>query len=136
MNHVETVQDIYAAFGRGDLPAILDRLADDVAWDQRTPANGVPWYQPRSGRDEVMGFFGDLMEHAVLHRLEPLNVLSGGNQVAAVMDYAIEVKGSAGVIEDIEIHLWTFDESGKISAFNHVCDRHAQIVAYQSVQAG
>jgi ketosteroid isomerase-like protein len=136
MDHVETVQSIYAAFGRGDLPAILDALADDVAWDQRTPSHGLPWYQPRSGRDEVTGFFADLMENAVLHRLEPLNFLTGGNQVAAVMDYAIEVKGSPEVIEDIEIHLWTFDQHGKISAFNHVCDRHAQVVAYRSVHAG
>jgi uncharacterized protein len=27
-----TVTRIYAAFGRGDVPAILDRLAEDVAW--------------------------------------------------------------------------------------------------------
>jgi hypothetical protein len=27
-----TVADIYAAFGRGDVPAILDTLADGVAW--------------------------------------------------------------------------------------------------------
>jgi len=27
------VQNIYAAFGRGDVNAILDCLADDVAWE-------------------------------------------------------------------------------------------------------
>ena len=33
MSNLQTVQDIYAAFGRGDIPAILDELADDVRWD-------------------------------------------------------------------------------------------------------
>ena len=29
----ETVAGIYEAFGRGDIPAILATLADDVAWE-------------------------------------------------------------------------------------------------------
>jgi hypothetical protein len=28
-----TIAAIYEAFGRGDVPAILDHLADDVTWD-------------------------------------------------------------------------------------------------------
>jgi len=31
---VETVQRIYEAFGAGDVPAILELLADDVEWEQ------------------------------------------------------------------------------------------------------
>ncbi|WP_448543471.1 hypothetical protein [Roseiflexus sp.] len=29
-DHLQTVRDIYAAFGRSDIPAILDCLADNV----------------------------------------------------------------------------------------------------------
>jgi ketosteroid isomerase-like protein len=32
MSNVATVQSIYEAFGRGDIPAILDRISDDVIW--------------------------------------------------------------------------------------------------------
>jgi ketosteroid isomerase-like protein len=32
--HLGTVQGIYQAFGSGDVPAILERLAEDVAWEQ------------------------------------------------------------------------------------------------------
>ena len=31
-DNVKTVQSIYEAFGRGDLPAILDAVTDDVDW--------------------------------------------------------------------------------------------------------
>jgi uncharacterized protein len=30
--NVQLVQEIYAAFGRGDIPAALDALAHDVEW--------------------------------------------------------------------------------------------------------
>lgn len=32
MTPIERVQQIHAAFGRGDIPAILAALADDVEW--------------------------------------------------------------------------------------------------------
>ncbi len=34
MSNLGTTQAIYEAFGRGDIPFILDQLADDVAWEQ------------------------------------------------------------------------------------------------------
>ena len=42
MSNIETVKSIYEAFGRGDVPAILDKLADDVDWDydQTTTCRG------------------------------------------------------------------------------------------------
>ena len=62
MSNQQTVQDIYAAFGRGDIPAILERLADDVRWDHLPDGggaerHGVPWLVARTGRDDVAGFF-------------------------------------------------------------------------------
>jgi hypothetical protein len=31
-NNIATVHGIYEAFGKGDVPAILDQLTDDVDW--------------------------------------------------------------------------------------------------------
>ena len=38
MDNVKTVQLIYEAFGRGDVPRILEQLSDDVACDQEAPS--------------------------------------------------------------------------------------------------
>lgn len=57
MGQVETVQKIYEAFGKGDVPAILDQLADDVEWDRDAPSYGVPIYEPGTGKDHVRRFF-------------------------------------------------------------------------------
>ena len=54
--NVAAVEAIYAAFGRGDVPSILERLADDVRWDdwgdsfaQRAgvPVSTVHFYQAK-----------------------------------------------------------------------------------------
>ena len=42
MAQIETVQQIYQAFGRGDVPAILDHLADDVDWECGPVSTDVP----------------------------------------------------------------------------------------------
>jgi ketosteroid isomerase-like protein len=34
MSNVETVKAIYDAFGRGEVDAVLDQLAEDVEWDR------------------------------------------------------------------------------------------------------
>jgi ketosteroid isomerase-like protein len=52
VDHPATVQEIYEAFGRGDVPAILDRLTDDIAWDLDAPGYGVP---PRTVGAEALG---------------------------------------------------------------------------------
>lgn len=53
------VQELYTAFGRGDVPAILDRLTDDVAWYDPGPPE-VPHANRSGGPEEVGSFFGRL----------------------------------------------------------------------------
>jgi len=42
MTSKETVLERYAAFGRGDVPAILEHLAPDVEWEYDASPTEVP----------------------------------------------------------------------------------------------
>jgi hypothetical protein len=55
--NIETARQLYEAFGRGDLQAILDRVTDDVDWSTDAAIASAPWYGPRQGTDGVAGFF-------------------------------------------------------------------------------
>ena len=55
--NVATVKELYEAFGRGDVEAILDRLTDDVDWAADAADTVAPWHRERHGKDEVVGFF-------------------------------------------------------------------------------
>jgi uncharacterized protein len=91
MSNVESVQAIYAAFGRGDVAAILDQLADDVEWDQDAPGYGIPIYEPGAGREHAKRFFEASVQDLEFLRFEPTNFLSGGNQVAVPINVAVKV---------------------------------------------
>lgn len=59
---VQTVQTIYAAFGRGDVPTILEQPSPDVRWEYGAGPNEVPWLQPRRGHAGVAEFFAALAD--------------------------------------------------------------------------
>ena len=70
MTPLETVQTIYAAFGRGDVPAIIDLVSDDVTWeswaDNSAQKAGVPWLLARQGKAGAGEFF-ELVGQFTIH---------------------------------------------------------------------
>lgn len=128
---VETVQEIYAAFGRQDIPAIIDRMADDVAWEHDVVDHGSPILRPGVGREAVARFFQTIGERLDITRFEVRNLLASGNQVAAVIDIGVTDRRSGQDLSDAsEIHLWTIDD-GEVTAFRHHVDTHRYVLAEQ-----
>jgi ketosteroid isomerase-like protein len=130
-NNAATVADLYAAFGRGDVPAILDRLADDIAWedwsDNFAQRAGAPELVARRGRAEVSGFF-DMLGSWTLLDFAVLDIIGTGRQVAAEVRLSFEEPGG-GRFADEEIHLWTFDDDGRVTRLRHYCDTAKHIAA-------
>jgi ketosteroid isomerase-like protein len=129
--NVETVKGIYEAFGRGDVPTILEAMADDVRWEQwenfYPHREGVAWLEPRSGREDAAGFFGVVGQFEI-SEFNVLDIMAGDSQVAATIAIDAKVPGG-GRLRDEEVHLWTFGADGKISAFRHYCDTAKHIAA-------
>lgn len=131
MSNLQTVQGIYAAFGRGDVPAILERLAPDVEWEYGSSGHGVPWLQPRRGRDQVAGFFQTL---ALLEfpKFVPTTMLEGPGIVIALLDVEARVKATGrSFAEPDEVHIWHFDAAGRVCKFRHAVDTHQHVLAYR-----
>jgi hypothetical protein len=127
MSHTDTVREIYAAFGRGDIPAILDRLADDVQWDVDSAAPEVPWLSPRRGRGNIGAFFESLAP-LEFTTFDPHTFLENGNKVMALIHIAATHKPSGKKYEiKNEGHLWSFDDSGKVANYLHVTDTATHI---------
>jgi hypothetical protein len=86
----------------------------------------VPYLVPRKGKADVGGFFAALAG-IDFHGFEPVNLLAGGNQVAAVFKLDVTVKATGRRFQDLEIHLWTFGDAGEVTSMRHVLDtaKHA-----------
>ena len=119
MSHVDTVRAIYEAFGRGDVPAILERLAPDVAWeaweDNHAQRAGVEHLAARSDRESVAGFFAAVGKLGV-RDFRVLDLMAGERQVA------VEVRIETERFSDEELHLWTFGDDGLVTRFRHYVD--------------
>jgi ketosteroid isomerase-like protein len=122
MGNVDTVKQIYQAFGRGDIPAIIEKLDRNVEWDVDVPTPGVPWLQPHHGAASVPAFFQSLAALS-FQRFEPHTFFADGNKVFALI--AIEAKhvatGKSYKFSN-EGHLWHFNDAGKVVKYQHVTD--------------
>ena len=134
-DHLATVGAIYAAFGKGDIPAILDQMADDVRWeewaDNSAQKAGVPWLLPRHGKEGVLEFF-KVMGGLQVTDFRVLSLMAGGSQVAVEFEIEFAVPSTGRRLRDQEMHLWTFDDSGKVVRLRHYTDTAKHIATAQA----
>jgi uncharacterized protein len=129
--NMAAVQRIYGAFGRGDVPAILDEVAEDVAWEQwgenHAQRAGVPWLAERHGHEGVKDFFG-IAGAFDIREFQVLSLMAGGDQVAVevVMDATPQ---DGAHFRDEELHVWTFDGNGKVKRMRHYVDTAKHMAA-------
>jgi len=127
--NVQTAKDGYTAFGRGDIPAILELLTDDVEWIEPGPADVIPAAGTYRGKEEVSRFFGTLGEEVEIHRFEPHEFIAQGDHVVVLIHSEATVKRTGRKVTDHLAHIWTF-EGGKLARFEVFSDTAAIVAAY------
>jgi len=78
--NVEIVQDIYAAFGAGDLPSILAVQSDEVVWTF-PGAPEVPYAGEYHGKEGVASFFQQLLSVAAFDTFYVNGMVADGASV-------------------------------------------------------
>lgn len=130
--NLATAGRIYEAFGKGDVPAILAELADDVQWeswaDNRAQAAGISYLQPRQGKQGAAAFFG-LAAQMNVTEVQVLNLMAGGNSVAVEFVISASNPETGKTYRDEEIHLWTFNDAGRVTRLRHYVDTAKHIEA-------
>ena len=131
MGNRETVQEIYAAFGRGDVPAILERLAEPVEWEYGAGGSEVPWLQTRHGRAGAAEFFASLAALQI-EKLDLKTLMESDGLVVALFDVEATVKATGNrFVEEDEVHLWYFNDAGLVRRFRHRVDTQQQLAAWR-----
>ena len=82
------VQEAYAAFGRRDIPALLNVMSDDVDFQALMGASAaVPVSGHRAGRGAVQKFFDDLAGSIEFQRFEPREFIAERDKVVTLGYY-------------------------------------------------
>ena len=121
--NVQTVMGNYAAFGKGDVPAILSTLAPNCTWYHAGNPAIVPFAGSFTGPQEIGSKFFAMIPTAVqITTFEPSLQSEEGNVV--VTSVHIKGKGVATGKEyenTVEMR-WTFDAAGKVVDYKNIFD--------------
>ncbi|MCA1621427.1 MAG: nuclear transport factor 2 family protein [Acidobacteria bacterium] len=76
----KVVQAIFEAFGRGDVPGVMEYVADDVRWDAPGPSV-VPFYGERRGHVGATEFFVQLASNVDFEKFDVDEFVAEGDSV-------------------------------------------------------
>ncbi len=122
MSNVRRVQDIYAAFGRGDLAAVLSAFDAQVAWSEAEgnpyQPSGKAWVGPEVILEQLFARLGAEWEAFTVH---PRQYHDAGDTIIVEGRYAGRFKRTGRLLDAQLCHLWTF-RAGKLTHFQQYVD--------------
>ncbi|MGB6200110.1 MAG: nuclear transport factor 2 family protein [Candidatus Acidiferrales bacterium] len=134
MSNTTIVQDLYAAFSRGDIATVMAGLADDVVWESEgtavLKASGI-----RHGKTETMGFFAALAEDSTDTKLTVTEYVASGDVVMTMGRFAGTAKVTGKKYDTAMAHYWKFRD-GKVVRFVTFSNTAALVEALTPLSAG
>ncbi len=116
---VDVVRGVYQAFGRGDVPAVLGAMADDIEWHE---AEGMPYGGVYHGGEAVaQNVFGPITQDVVDFAVTAEEFIASGDAVAAVVRYTGTGKATGKQLNLPVVHVWDV-RNGKLAQFRQFID--------------
>ena len=132
--NIEFVQANYDLFVRGDVPAILERMTQDVSIGIVGREQDAPFLGLRTNKDGALDFFRGLHEAHEIHLFEPQRFVAAEDQVFVWGHYHWTMRKS-GVSKDTQwLHVWTIRD-GKCASLHGHNDTAMLAEAYHGLSA-
>jgi ketosteroid isomerase-like protein len=118
--NIKTVQDAYGAFGRNDIPGLLNYMTEDIDWQTFGPEE-LPTCGLRKGKPEVSRFFKEVGENWNFEKFEPRQFIAQGDMVVALGFYSGTAKSNGRKFGSEFSHVFTVS-NGKVVKFREYTD--------------
>jgi hypothetical protein len=114
--NVDTIKNLYEAFGRGDVQTIMDNLTDDVDWSADVAGSVAPWHGRKEGKAAVPSFFEGIANSTTVLEFTPLAYAATDNEVLTFVRY--RVRGNdTGREGEMNIHHYWRLRDGKVEYY-------------------
>lgn len=123
----DIIQAAYAAFGRGDIPALLELLDDDIEWTFHGSI-GLAYMGTVRGKAAVARWFGHVAELDDIQTFEPRQFLAGPDHVTVLGWERAVALPSGGTYESDWVHVFNV-RNGKVTRFIGMYDTAASAAA-------
>jgi ketosteroid isomerase-like protein len=133
--NTQIVREAYAAFGRGDINAIVSLLTDDVEWEGVKGTEGVlPQAGRRRGKAAITEFFGQVDSTTQFDTFEPLEFVAQADTVVCIGRYSGKAKTTGRSIAADWVMVFSF-RGDKIARFREFTDSAQLVKAFGQVAA-
>ena len=110
---ITIVKQAYEGFGRGDVPAILNLVADEVDWEFVGSKN-LPYAGRRKNHKEVADFFAAVARADDIHVFEPREFIEASEHVTVLGWENSTARDTNKKFESEWVHVFTV-KKGKIT---------------------
>lgn len=117
MSNVQIAKDVYAAFGRGDIPTVLAAFHPEIAWRQAEgnpyQKDGTVWIGPQAVLDNLFMRIGAEWDGFTI-AIQAIH--DAGDTVVIEGRYTGTYKPSGRKLDSQLCHVWRFQD-GKLRSF-------------------
>lgn len=113
--NVLTVQNDFAAFGKGDIQTIVNSTTDAVVWRHAGNPGIVPFAGTFNGHEGVGRFFQNVGSSVNITVFDPQNFVENGNTVTTTVNIKGTVLATGKEYNNTVDMVFTFDASGKVT---------------------
>jgi len=122
MSNVETMQDLYAAFGRGDIPSVLGAMDPNIEWREAEnnpyQPDGTPWIGPDAVLNNLFVKIGTEWDGFTVN---PKEFHDAGDTVVVEGRYTGTYKETGKSLDAQVTHVWRL-RGGKVVSFQQYVD--------------
>jgi ketosteroid isomerase-like protein len=128
--NLEIIKEAYAAFERGDIPAVLRAQDPDTRLEIAGPSD-IPWAGRFRGHEGAIKYFALIEAEAEIEAFDPHTFLAQGDKVVVLGYEKIRSKRTGRSYETHWVHELTL-VNGKIINFREHCDTAAVAAAFRN----
>lgn len=125
---IAVTQEVFARFGAGDVPAIVEMLHDDIRIEFYGPKT-IPYAGDYKGKDEARKFFETVLSSVDINQFDPEQMLSDGDMVTVTGHLNLTAKSTGGTIDSDFAHVITVKD-GKWLRFRDFMDTSVAVKAF------
>jgi ketosteroid isomerase-like protein len=121
MSNIDVIRGLYAAFAKGDVPAVLGVMAPDIVWNEAENflyADRNPYRGPQAILEGVFMRIGADFENFAVN---PEEIVDGGDTVIMLGRYAGVFKATGKAINLQAVHVWRL-QNAKVTGFQQYVD--------------
>lgn len=122
MSNLDIVKRLYAAFGEGDVPAVLSSFDASIAWREAEgnpyQPSGEPWIGPDAVLENLFVKLGEDWDDFTVHQ-ESFH--DAGGVVVMEGRYTATFKATGKSLDAQVCHVWALQD-GKVTSFQQYAD--------------